>query len=68
MNKGGNRTENVLGLCTLVTLVIAALIGLNRSSSEITTHLHTLVPGADQYQKSGFGSGQSQKVRKRHDS
>ena len=54
MNKGGSRTETVLGVCTLVTLVMAAFIGLNRSSGAITPHLHTLLPGADRYEKSGI--------------
>ena len=53
MNKGGSRTETVLGVCTLVTLVIAAFIGLNRSSGALTPHFHTLLPGADRYEKSG---------------
>ena len=54
MMKRGNRTENVVGLCTLVTLVIAAVIGLNRSSSDITAHFQILLPGAERYEKSGF--------------
>ncbi len=52
--KRRKRSENVLALCTLVTLVIAAIIGYNRSLSDIATHFQTLLPGADRYEKSGF--------------
>lgn len=52
--KRGNRTENILALCTFITLVIAAVIGFNRGLSDITAHFHILLPGADIYEKSGF--------------
>ncbi len=54
MKKRRNKIENVMAICTLVTLVIAAVIGFNRSQSDITSHFQVLLPGADRYKKSGF--------------
>ncbi|MBT6616324.1 MAG: FMN-binding protein [Deltaproteobacteria bacterium] len=54
MMKRSNRTENILAIITLVTLVIAAVIGFNRSLSDITDHFQALLPGMDRYEKTGF--------------
>jgi len=54
MMKKRNRAEDILGGCTLVTLVFAALIGLNRSASDISAHFQTLLPGAERYEASGI--------------
>jgi NosR/NirI family transcriptional regulator, nitrous oxide reductase regulator len=56
MTKCSNRTENILALLTLVTLVLAAVIGFNRSLSDITDHFQTLLPEMDRYEKTGFES------------
>jgi len=56
MVKRGNRTETVMAVCTLVTLVIAAVIGFNRSLTDISSHFQRLLPGADRFEKSGFES------------
>jgi len=54
MKKHGNRTESALALCTLVTLAVAAVIGFNRSLSDIAAHFPILLPEAVRYEKSGF--------------
>ncbi len=56
MKKHRNRTENVQALCTLMTLVITAVLGFNLSLSDTTIHFQTLLPGADRFEKSGFES------------
>ncbi len=57
--KRRKRIENILAICTLVTLIVAAVIGFNRSLSDITTHFQTLLPAADRYEKSGFEAYQA---------
>jgi len=53
MKTHGSRTENILAVCTLITLVVASIIGFNRSLTDVTPHFQTLLPGADRYVKSG---------------
>jgi len=59
MKKRRNQTENVLAICTLMTLVTAAVIGFNRSLSDITEHFQTLLPGPIRFEKTGFESYQA---------
>ncbi|MBT6498303.1 MAG: FMN-binding protein [Deltaproteobacteria bacterium] len=56
MTKRSNRIESILALLTLGTLVLAAIIGFNRSLSDITDHFQALLPGMDRYEKTGFES------------
>jgi NosR/NirI family nitrous oxide reductase transcriptional regulator len=56
MAKRGNRVESILAIGTLLTLIMAAVIGFNRSLTDITSHFQTLQPGADRIEQSGFES------------
>lgn len=46
----------MMALCILVSLLIAAVIGFNRSLTDITSHFQILLPGVDRYEKTGFES------------
>jgi len=52
----GNRADNILAICTLLSLIIAAVIGFNRSLSDISPHFQSLFPEVDRYEESGLES------------
>lgn len=43
-----------MAILTLITLVFAAIIGFNRSMSDITPHFKLLMPETDKFQKTDF--------------
>ncbi len=51
-----NRVENLLAIATLLSLIIAAVFGFNRSLTEIAPYFQTLLPGAERFEKNGFES------------
>ena len=49
----------MLAILTLVTLVMAAIIGFNQSLTDVTPHFQTLLPEANRFEKNGFDSYQA---------
>ena len=52
--KRKNRTEKILALLTLITLLFAFIVGFNRSLIDMTPYLPELLPKADRYEQTGF--------------